>query len=128
MLEVGAGSGYQAAVSSEVASEAAAKPSAACASFRCDKDFVETDSGKIRIVVRLNEHSSRVVHAHHGETLRAALLRQDCSPYRGRFKKLNCGGMGVCGSCKVRVREEGELWERRSCQVRCFQDMEIEVQ
>lgn len=89
---------------------------------------METSLGDIRITVRIPAGDSRVIFAHHGETLRAALLRQDCSPYRGRFRKLNCGGMSVCGSCRVRVLEEGELWERRSCQVRCFQDFEIEVQ
>lgn len=63
-----------------------------------------------------------------GETLRAVLLREACSPYQGVFQKINCGGLGICGSCKVRVREGGEWWERRSCQVRCFQDLEIQVQ
>lgn len=63
-----------------------------------------------------------------GETLRQALLDEGCSPYQGYFRQFNCGGMGICGSCKVKQWENGEWWERRSCQIRCFQDLEIQVE
>ena len=62
-----------------------------------------------------------------GENLRAALIRFGLSPYEGKFNKLNCKGMGVCGTCKVLVREYGSEWERRSCQIQCFQDLEIRL-
>lgn len=58
-----------------------------------------------------------------GETLREALLRLDCSPYRGRFRKVNCRGMGICGSCSVEVLENGEWWPRRSCQVKLYRSV-----
>ncbi len=63
-----------------------------------------------------------------GENLRACLLAAGVSLYRGAFKSLNCQGMGVCGSCRVRVKEKGEWWSRRACQIRCFQSLEIELE
>ena len=63
-----------------------------------------------------------------GSSLREALLGQGESPYRGAFRQVNCKGMGICGSCRVGVYQNGELWMKRSCQIRCFQDMQIELQ
>ncbi len=62
-----------------------------------------------------------------GVTLREALLDQGLSPYQGRFRKLNCRGLGVCGSCKVYQKENGQYWERRACQLKCFAPIEVKL-
>lgn len=84
-------------------------------------------AASVRLTIR-RSGGAHVVEAAHGETLRAALLRHALSPYRGAFRSMNCKGLGVCGSCKVLVHENGSLWPRRSCQIRCFQDMQIELE
>jgi ferredoxin len=81
----------------------------------------------VKITVKQKE-TQEVLWVSCGENLRAALLKRGRSPYRGCFRQLNCKGMGLCGSCKVRVREGKDLWERRSCQIQCFQEMEIELE
>ncbi len=63
-----------------------------------------------------------------GVNLRVALLGALVSPYSGVNRRLNCKGLGVCGTCKVLVRENGEWWSRRSCQIQCFQDLEIQLE
>ena len=63
-----------------------------------------------------------------GANLRETLLASSLTPYAEARRRLNCRGMGVCGSCKVLVREGTELWQRRACQIRCFQDMEIHLE
>ncbi len=70
----------------------------------------------------------RQLWAEPGKTLREMLLAQGETPYQGPFRQLNCGGLGICGSCKVEVKENGEWWERRSCQLRCFHPIEIQVE
>lgn len=62
-----------------------------------------------------------------GETLRKVLLSEGLSPYLGSKKIFNCRGMGICGTCKVLVLEEGEWWEKRSCQIQCFKNLEIQL-
>jgi ferredoxin len=79
-----------------------------------------------KVTVLGNEPKELKVKA--GETLRSALLKEGCSPYRGQFRAMNCRGMGICGSCWVQVKEKGEFWQRRSCQIQCFQDLEIQLQ
>jgi len=67
---------------------------------------------------------SRTVQAERGISLKQAINDSGASP----FSRYHCGGMGICGTCKVKVKENGEWWERRSCQLRCFHTMEIEVE
>lgn len=67
--------------------------------------------------------AAETLHAERGATLKSALRKGDVP-----FPKYHCGGMGICGTCKVRVKEKGEWWERRSCQLRCFHAVEIEVE
>jgi ferredoxin len=62
-----------------------------------------------------------------GKILRKALLESALSPYRNENKILNCRGMGICGTCKVLIKENEQWWERRSCQIQCFHDMEIQL-
>lgn len=62
-----------------------------------------------------------------GINLRTHLLGNGFSPYRGKFTTLNCKGLGICGTCKILVNENGALWERRSCQIQCFKEMEIRL-
>lgn len=62
-----------------------------------------------------------------GKILRKALLESALSPYQKEKKILNCRGMGICGTCKVLIKENNQWWERRSCQIQCFQDMEIQL-
>jgi ferredoxin len=82
---------------------------------------------KIKIHGRDREGNESVLLVEPGVNLRAVLLANSFSPYEGKFKKLNCKGMGVCGTCKILVREGGEDWERRSCQIQCFQELEIRL-
>jgi ferredoxin len=63
-----------------------------------------------------------------GQNLRELLLEAGVSPYRGAFRSLNCQGLGVCGSCRVKVLENGQWWSRRACQIRCFQSLQIELE
>lgn len=62
-----------------------------------------------------------------GTNLRSALMEKGFSPYVGTFNNLNCKGLGICGTCKILVNDNGALWERRSCQIQCFQEMEIRL-
>jgi len=80
---------------------------------------------KIRV---RSDHGTRELSGKRGETLRSILLANDCTPYRGFFERWNCGGLNVCGSCWVTIEENGEIWKRRSCQIRVYQDLEIQVQ
>lgn len=79
----------------------------------------------LRICDRSGERTQHSVTL--GSNLREALMEMGISPYEGKFKKLNCKGMGVCGTCKVIVLENQEEWERRSCQIQCFKDLEIRL-
>ncbi|NBV50142.1 hypothetical protein EBR78_02845 [bacterium] len=63
----------------------------------------------------------------HGTLLRTALIQSGLSPYLGKHQIFNCRGMGICGTCKVRVKENGEWWEKRSCQIQCFNTLEIQL-
>ncbi|MFM8313551.1 MAG: hypothetical protein ACKOA8_04640 [Deltaproteobacteria bacterium] len=83
------------------------------------------DNVKLTLWDRAGNCNERVVEL--GSNLRKQLMEMGFSPYEGKFKNLNCQGMGVCGTCKVYVREQGEDWERRSCQIQCFQDLEIRL-
>ena len=62
-----------------------------------------------------------------GATLREVLLENACSPYRGKFRLSNCRGLGICGSCKIEVLENGQWWERRACQIRIYQDTKVRM-
>ncbi|NBX92661.1 MAG: hypothetical protein EBQ85_05440 [Proteobacteria bacterium] len=62
-----------------------------------------------------------------GKKLRKILLEHHLSPYQREKKIFNCRGMGICGTCKVLVLENGQWWERRSCQIQCFHEMEIQL-
>lgn len=68
------------------------------------------------------------VTAKRGASLRETLLDAELTPYKGYFQTMNCHGLGLCGSCTVKVKENGEWWERRSCQIPCFRDLEIQLQ
>jgi Na+-transporting NADH:ubiquinone oxidoreductase subunit NqrF len=63
-----------------------------------------------------------------GSLSRNALLDAGLTPHATAFLQLNCAGMGLCGTCKVLVWENGDYWERRACQIRCFQDLKIKLQ
>jgi len=62
-----------------------------------------------------------------GTQLRDALIRHQLSPYPAPRINLNCKGLGICGTCKVIIRENAEDWEKRSCQIQCFQDLELRL-
>lgn len=82
---------------------------------------------KVKITVQLPQKEPHIVEAPLGKRLREVLLDANLTPYRGRFQTMNCHGLGICGSCTVEVLESGEWWERRSCQIQCFSDMEIQL-
>jgi len=81
---------------------------------------------EVKINIKIGERQSDLL-VTAGANLRTSLLLAGFSPYQGVFKKLNCGGMGLCGSCLVGVRESSQLWDRRSCQIQCYQDIVIEI-
>lgn len=82
---------------------------------------------KIEVTVR-TEAGAKIFTATLGQNLRALLLEKEITPYRGAYRAINCQGLGVCGSCRVKVREGDQWWSRRSCQIRCFQSFEIELE
>jgi len=79
----------------------------------------------VELTVQLPGGKKESLRIPHGQNLRVALLENEYSPYQGRLPLVNCKGMGVCGTCKVYVKEKNQLWERRSCQLRCYKDLEI---
>ena len=80
---------------------------------------------KIVLMVRGANSDTQELEVDRGRNLREVLLEKGLTPYRGKFRKMNCRGLGVCGSCQVLKKEDGEWWLRRSCQMRCLSDMEI---
>lgn len=81
----------------------------------------------VEIVLHFNGEE-KILKAVFGKTLREVLLSEGFSPYLGKNALLNCHGVGICGTCIVRVLENGECKEKRSCQIQCFKPMEIELQ
>jgi len=65
--------------------------------------------------------------ASHGAILRRVLLENELSPYSETNRILNCHGLGICGTCQVIQTEGGVRERKRSCQIRCFRDLEIEL-
>jgi len=49
------------------------------------------------------KYQNKEVEAGHGENLRKALLKKGLSPYNGWAKRVNCHGLGTCGTCAVEV-------------------------
>lgn len=83
---------------------------------------------EVTVKIWLGPSNQKALRVRKGSNLRSALMEAGFSPYQGRFRQLNCKGLGLCGSCKVLVAEESQLWERRSCQIQCFNDLEIKLQ
>jgi len=85
---------------------------------------------KFLVPLKVMTQENRVpvlLEAIHGTTLRKVLLQNKLSPYRGEKKVFNCRGMGICGTCKVLIKENDQWFERRSCQIQCFHPMEIQL-
>ena len=82
---------------------------------------------RIKISVIDREGQRHEILAVVGANLRTTLIENGLSPYIGSFNKLNCKGLGVCGTCKILVHDNDALWERRSCQIQCFHEMEIRL-
>ena len=89
--------------------------------------FFLMNEDKLKIKIQDTQGNCKDLWVEVGSNLREVLLRNRFSLYQGKFKKLNCKGMGVCGSCKIIVRERDEDWERRACQIQCFQELEIRL-
>lgn len=85
------------------------------------------ENHQVEVEVR-GEGETTVLVAALGQNLRELLIETGNSPYRGSFRSLNCQGLGVCGSCRVRVHEKGQWWSRRACQIRCIQRLQIELE
>lgn len=49
-----------------------------------------------------------------GENLRAAMQKNGIDPYAGIHKKVNCGGHGRCGTCRVYVKQGDENAGRKT--------------
>lgn len=85
-------------------------------------------NGRITLVVRQSKlGESSTLEVKRGENLRKVLLREGLTPYQGNKAIFNCRGMGICGTCKVLLFENGEWWDRRSCQIQCFKNLEIQL-
>ncbi|NBX75929.1 MAG: hypothetical protein EBQ92_05200 [Proteobacteria bacterium] len=83
---------------------------------------------KVTLLIRRSgSNEESVVEVERGENLRKVLLQQRLTPYQGNKKIFNCHGMGICGTCKVLVFENGEWWDKRSCQIQCFKNLEIQL-
>jgi ferredoxin len=90
-------------------------------------------------VVFVNEH--RIVEVPAGKNLKTLALELGINPHREFFRGLNCGHLGLCGTCQVWVRDEhagstnepnlrekmaGMRGQRRlSCQVQILGDVEV---
>ncbi len=90
-------------------------------------------------VVFVNEH--RIVEVPERKNLKTLALELGINPHREFFMGLNCGYLGVCGTCQVWVRESkpgsasrrnlretfaGTRGERRlACQVEILGDIEV---
>ena len=57
-------------------------------------------------VVFVNEH--RIVEVPPGKNLKALAIELGINPHRGAFRGVNCGYLGICGSCQLWVRETTE--------------------
>jgi ferredoxin len=85
-------------------------------------------NSKVTLLIRRSQSNEpNVVEVERGENLRQVLLRESLTPYQGNKKIFNCRGMGICGTCKVLVFENGEWWDKRSCQIQCFKNLEIQL-
>jgi ferredoxin len=90
-------------------------------------------------VVFVNEH--RIVEVPQGKNLKSLALELGINPHREFFRGVNCGYLGMCGTCQVWVKESKpgsvnapnrrEKWKgmrglrRLSCQVKVLGDVEI---
>ena len=90
-------------------------------------------------VVFVNEH--RIVDVPQGKNLKTLALELGINPHREFFRGVNCGYLGLCGTCQVWVRESspgsasrrnlrealaGMRGERRlACQVEIKGDLEV---
>jgi len=90
-------------------------------------------------VVFVNEH--RIVEVPQGKNLKSLALELGINPHREFFRGVNCGHLGMCGTCQVWVKESApgatnslNLREkfagmrglrRLSCQVKVLGDVEI---
>jgi ferredoxin len=90
-------------------------------------------------VVFVNEH--RIVEVPQGKNLKSLALELGINPHREFFRGLNCGYLGMCGTCQVWVKESApgaanapNLREkiagvrglrRLACQVKVLGDVEI---
>lgn len=77
----------------------------------------------LKIDVRTREGGIRVLICKRGDNLRKRLLRENLSPHQG----LSCSGMGVCGTCAVKLVGSDRSAIQRSCQIRCFRNLKIEL-
>jgi ferredoxin len=90
-------------------------------------------------VVFVNEH--RIVEVPQGKNLKSLALELGINPHREFFRGVNCGYLGMCGTCQVWLKESApgsanapNLREkfagmrglrRLSCQVKVMGDVEI---
>lgn len=87
------------------------------------------DSSLRQVKVRVTKAGQTTeLTAPYGVILRNVLLEHALSPYREANRWLNCRGMGICGTCQVIVTHDDSRARERSCQIRCFRDLEIELE
>lgn len=91
------------------------------------KNMVSNSKIKITLHPSRANDSELEIEAARGENLRQVLLKNGLTPYQGGRKIFNCRGMGICGTCKILVLENQEWWEKRSCQIQCFHNLEIQL-
>ena len=90
-------------------------------------------------VLVIHSHGTHTLECHHGDNLRALLMRHQLSPY-GRFSNfINCDGRGLCATCGVRIHNgpKPSHWHdkladscgypRLSCQIQVFSDMTVKL-
>jgi ferredoxin len=90
-------------------------------------------------VAFVNEH--RIVEVPSGKNLKTLALELGINPHREFFRGINCGHLGICGTCQVWVKESapgsvsrrnlresiaGTRGQRRlACQVKILGDIEV---
>ena len=75
--------------------------------------------------IQILTENKELIEVPYGSVLREVLIASDKSPHQDHFVYLNCHGNGICGSCVVMIKELEGWEERRSCQHRCYQNLEI---
>lgn len=66
--------------------------------------------------------NGETIECEEGEILRDVLMEYDLTPHQGIAKRLNCGGHGTCGTCRIAVVEGGTGENEQSTRLKLSTD------